>query len=123
VWLANIASGQKSLTVGSPLGILQAMRGGFTTGATVRSAGPTRRDLLLEILALRHQLGVLARSNRRFRPADRLLWLFLRWLWPQWREALVLVEILELPFPVQSSRQRRRQAEDFVRSATWLFAM
>ena len=37
-------------------------------------------------------LGVLARSNRRFRPADRLFWLFLRWLWPRWWEALVLIQ-------------------------------
>jgi hypothetical protein len=62
------------------------------TSAAVRSARATRRDLLLEILALRHQLGVLARSNRRFRPADRLFWLFLRWFWPRWREALVLIQ-------------------------------
>src|SRR5256885_5472993 len=68
------------------------MRAVIRTGAAVRSARVTRRDLLLETLALRHQLGVLARSNRRFRPADRLLWLFLRWLWPRWREALVLVQ-------------------------------
>ncbi len=68
------------------------MRAVITTGAAVQSARATRRDLLLEILALRHQLGVLARSKRRFRPADRLLWLLLRWLWPRWREALVLVQ-------------------------------
>src|SRR5437867_865717 len=68
------------------------MRDVFRTGAAVRSARATRRDLLLETLALRQQLGVLARSNRRFRPSDRLLWLFLRWLWPRWREALVLVQ-------------------------------
>ena len=68
------------------------MRDVFRTGAAVRSARATRRDLLLETLALGHQLGVLARSNRRFRPSDRLLWLFLRWLWPRWREALVLVQ-------------------------------
>jgi homeodomain-containing protein len=51
-----------------------------------------RRDLLLEVLALRHQLGVLALSNRRFRSADRLLWLILRRIWPRWRDALVLVQ-------------------------------
>ena len=62
------------------------------TGPAVRSAWATRRDLLLETLALRHQLSVLARSNRCFRPSDRLLWLLLRWLWPRWREALVLVQ-------------------------------
>jgi hypothetical protein len=68
------------------------MRDGFRTGAAVQSASSTRRDLLLESLALRHQLSVLTRSNRRFRPSDRLLWLLLRWLWPRWREALVLVQ-------------------------------
>src|SRR2546428_5665950 len=65
---------------------------GFRTGAAVRAAQATRIDLLLETLALRHQLGVLARSNKRFRPTDRLLWLLLRWLWPRWRQALVAVQ-------------------------------
>ena len=37
----------------------------------------TRLDVLFEILALRHQVGVLARSDRRFRSANRLLWLCL----------------------------------------------
>src|SRR5262245_3742153 len=67
------------------------MRGSFKKAATVPAAQPTRLDLVLETLALRHQLAVLARSDRRFRPTDRLLWLLLRRLWPQWREALVLV--------------------------------
>jgi hypothetical protein len=58
----------------------------------IRFALSTRRDLLLEILALRHQLHVLVRSNRRFRSSDRLLWLVLRQLWPRWRNALVLVQ-------------------------------
>jgi len=62
------------------------------TVAAIRFAWSTRRDLLLESLALRHQLGVLAGSNRRFRPADRLLWLILRRMWPRWRDALVLVQ-------------------------------
>ena len=62
------------------------------TLATIRFALSTRRDLLLEMLALRHQFAVLARSNRRFRAADRLLWLILRRVWSQWRDALVLVQ-------------------------------
>jgi hypothetical protein len=49
-------------------------------------------DLLLEILALRHQVTVLARANRRFGRSDRLLWLMLRRVWPRWREALELVQ-------------------------------
>ena len=91
VWLANIPSGQKPLTSASPLGTLQAMRR-LQDGASGRATRATRVDLLLETLALRHQLGVLARSHRRFRSTDRLLWLVLRWLWPRWREALVLVQ-------------------------------
>src|SRR5262249_30827475 len=46
----------------------------------------------IETLALRHQPGVSARSNRRFRATDRLCWLFLRWLWRGWREALLLIQ-------------------------------
>jgi hypothetical protein len=63
----------KTLTSASPPGTLQAMRGGFRTDAGVRAARVTRTDLLLETLALRHQLGILARSHRRFRSTDRLL--------------------------------------------------
>src|SRR6266852_5545973 len=81
-----------SLTLARLPAILRAMRDAFRTVAVLRSALSTRRDLLLEILALRHQLGVLGRSDRRFRPSDRLLWVCLRRLWPRWREALVLVQ-------------------------------
>src|SRR5262252_9494550 len=58
----------------------------------IRLAFAARRDLLLAVLALHHQVAVLARSNRRFRTPDRLLWLFLRRVWPQWRNALRLVQ-------------------------------
>ena len=81
----------KSLTSASPVGPLHAMRAVIRRGA-LRPDEATRRDLLFETLALRHQLGVLTRSNRRFRPADRLFWLLLRWFWPRWREALVLIQ-------------------------------
>jgi putative transposase len=67
------------------------MRRVVRTVAAIRFALAMRRDVLLEILALRHQLAVLVRSNGRFR-ADRLLWLILRRVWPQWRDALVLVK-------------------------------
>jgi hypothetical protein len=36
----------------------------------IRLALAARRDLLREVLALHHQLAVLARSNRRFRAPD-----------------------------------------------------
>jgi hypothetical protein len=80
------------LTAGWQLAILRAMRRAVQAIAVIRFAWSTRRDLLLETLALRHQLGVLARSNRRFRSADRLLWLVLRRVWSRWRDALILVQ-------------------------------
>src|SRR5215831_804979 len=80
---------RKSLTLALLPAMLRTMRYALRTIAALRSALFTRRDLLLETLALRHQLS---RSNRRFRPSDRLFWLVLRWLWPRWREGLVLVK-------------------------------
>src|SRR5262245_7918615 len=61
------------------------------TVTAIRLALATRRNLLLEMLALRHQLAVLARTNRRFRTSDRLLWLFLRRVWPSWKDGLLVV--------------------------------
>jgi hypothetical protein len=55
----------------------------------------TRTSLQVEVLALRHQLAVLQRTKRRrvpLRAMDRLLWVALRRLWPEWRKALVLVK-------------------------------
>ena len=71
---------------------MRAMRHVVETVTATRVALSARRDLLLEVLALHHQVAVLARSNRRLRPSDRLLWLVLRRLWRQWRDALVLVQ-------------------------------
>ena len=68
------------------------MRHVVATVTAIRFALSARRDLLVEMLALHHQVAVLARSNRRFRPSDRLLWLVLRRLWPQWRDALMLIQ-------------------------------
>jgi hypothetical protein len=68
------------------------MRQVVATVTAIRFALSPRRDLVLELLALHHQVAVLARSNRRFRSSDRLLWLILRRVWPQWRDALVLVQ-------------------------------
>jgi len=55
----------------------------------------TRTALLLESIALRHQIAVLERSRTRrpcFRLWDRLFWiLFSRW-WPQWRDSLIIVQ-------------------------------
>jgi hypothetical protein len=60
-----------------------------------RSEPRTRTALLLEGIALRHQIAVLERSRTRrpcFRRWDRLFWiLFSRW-WPQWRDSLIIVQ-------------------------------
>src|SRR5207244_9759872 len=85
---------RNSLTFAQLLATLQAMREAFRTVAALRSALSTRGNLLLELLALHHQLGVLARSDRRFRPSARLLWACLRRFWPprsRHRQALARV--------------------------------
>ena len=46
-----------------------------------------RLDLLLEFIALHHQLAVLQRTGTRrpcFRPSERLFWLFLSRYWANW---------------------------------------
>jgi putative transposase len=60
-----------------------------------RNEPRTRTALLLEAIALRHQIAVLERSRTRrpyFRRIDRLFWiLLLRW-WRSWRESLMIVQ-------------------------------
>ncbi len=50
--------------------------------------------LLAENLALRHQLSVLKRTARRprLKAHDRVFWVWLSRIWPQWRSALVIVK-------------------------------
>ena len=54
----------------------------------------SRRDLLLENLALRQQLVIM--KQRYPRPqvstSDKLFWVILRRLWPEWMHALILVQ-------------------------------
>jgi transposase InsO family protein len=54
----------------------------------------SRRNLLLENIALRHQLLVLSRkTNRpRFSPVDRVFWVWLSVVWSRWRQAIALVQ-------------------------------
>jgi putative transposase len=63
--------------------------------ATLSSIFCSRASLLLENLALRHQIGVLKRSARK-RPnltsGDRLLWICLSRLWGGWHSALAIVK-------------------------------
>src|SRR5271170_710365 len=61
----------------------------------------SRRDLLLENLALRQQLAVLKRRHSRPRLAatDRLFWVILRRFWSRWRHAWIAN-------PISSARTR-----------------
>jgi putative transposase len=62
---------------------------------TLRGLARSRAALHLEVLAVRHQLEVLQRSQpRRLRlvQADRWLWTWLSRVWTAWRTALVIVK-------------------------------
>ena len=52
-----------------------------------------RKNLLLENLALRQQLAVWKRKNKhpRLKTLDRLFWIAMQRLWPDWRACLLLV--------------------------------
>jgi len=54
----------------------------------------SRRQLLLENLALRHQLMVLRRSVPRatLQRVDRFLWVLLLPCWSEWQRVLVIVQ-------------------------------
>src|SRR5271169_2674786 len=68
-----------------------------TSGAvSVARSGPrSRTSLLLESMALGHQIAVLERSRTRrpcLRRFDRLFWILLSCWWPQWRDSLMIVQ-------------------------------
>jgi putative transposase len=54
----------------------------------------SRREIALENFVLRHQLHVALRTNAspRLRNPDRILWVWLRQLWPSWRDHLLIVQ-------------------------------
>ncbi|HEX9402109.1 MAG TPA: hypothetical protein VF912_18515 [Anaeromyxobacter sp.] len=57
------------------------------------SVGRSRRELLLENIALRQQLATMVQRNRpRIRFADRVFWIALRRVWARWAEVLVIVK-------------------------------
>jgi len=66
-----------------------------------------RTALQLEILALRHQIGVLQRSVKRpkLTPADRALWVWLRSVWKDRRSG---IHIVQAPTVVGWHRQGSR---------------
>ena len=62
--------------------------------ACLRMVLRERRDLALENLALRQQLAVLKRSQKRLKikKQDRLFWIWLARTWAGWRGALIIVK-------------------------------
>ncbi|MCK4292384.1 MAG: helix-turn-helix domain-containing protein [Planctomycetes bacterium] len=53
-----------------------------------------RRSLILENLALRHQLAVQQRTAKRpkLQNRDRFFWAWLSRIWPAWKSALIIVK-------------------------------
>jgi hypothetical protein len=60
----------------------------------LRSGLQSRSELMLENMALRHQLTVLRRSvpKPRLRNADRWFWILLQQCWSGWARALLIVQ-------------------------------
>ena len=95
--------------------------------STVVSAFRSRAAVQVEIVALRHQIGVLRRSAKK-RPtltvADRVFWAWSSGAWTDWRSALVIVKpetviawhrerlpvVLDLEDPAWTNRKARRLA-------------
>lgn len=61
---------------------------------SLRALATRRAALAAENLALRQQLAILQRRAKRpkLRPWDRVLWVWLTWLWTGWRSAFIIVQ-------------------------------
>ena len=70
------------------------LRFGLLLLAAVRAAFLARTDLVVENLALRHQLSTFVHCGRRPRVgvADRVFWVTLRRVWVRWSEVLLFVQ-------------------------------
>jgi len=80
--------------------------------AVISTVVRSRLSLQLEVVALRHQLSVYRRSDKRLRirPGDRILWAWLSRHWSKWRAALQFVQPLTVIV-----WQRRRLREHWAR--------
>src|SRR5215510_4568908 len=65
-----------------------------TVFASLGASFRTRAALQLEILALRHQIGVLQRSVKRpkLTPTDRCLWAWLATAWRDWKSGAFIMK-------------------------------
>lgn len=66
----------------------------FLIFRSIFSGLQSHHSLVLENLALRHQLGVLKRTTKtpRLKHRDRVLWVILSRCWPNWRGSLAIVQ-------------------------------
>ncbi len=66
----------------------------FVIFCSLGAALQTRRNLILENLALRHPIAVLNRTVKKpkLSNADRILWICLRAVWSRWQRALVILQ-------------------------------
>src|ERR1017187_1333802 len=80
--------------------------------AIISTVVRSRLSLQLEVVALRHQLSVYRRSDKRLRirPGDRILWACLSRHWSKWRVVLQFVQPLKV-----LAWQRRRFREHWAR--------
>ena len=63
--------------------------------ASFRAMVRARVEVAAEILALRHQLAVLQRTSPtrpRLRAIDRVFWIMLSSVWPNWRQAMRILK-------------------------------
>jgi hypothetical protein len=88
VVFVGVAQEKAQAFQGKKIALLSALWTAFFASFRSRTA------LQLEILALRHQLGVLQRSVKRpkLATADRLLWAWLCAVWNDWRSGVFIVK-------------------------------
>jgi len=83
-------------------------------GSALGSLFRRRQALILENLALRQQLAVYERTQKRptLRPPDRAFWVCLSRFWSDWRTPLVLVkpDTLVRWYPALGALEARLQA-------------
>lgn len=92
LWGAKTSSAKiGSMITAVRVGLAMLMRACVDWRAGLRARLADRVDLLLENLALRHQIMVYERG-RRLRGSDRLCWCMLARFWRGWREPLTLVQ-------------------------------
>jgi hypothetical protein len=91
LWLARTSSVLKLLTIRPEPRILPSSMHRLLVAllATFLSVIRSRRDLVIENLALRQQLATLAgRQHPDIRPADRAFWILVRRSWSGWAASL-----------------------------------